>query len=362
MLFDPRIPENPPSRESLVALGGTRSVLLQACSQRKDPVLEFAASVAAGLERRPRSLECRFLYDEEGSRLYEEITKQPEYYLTRTEASLLARHATDISRLTGPATLVEFGSGYSVKTAYLLSAYGARGAAVCYVPVDVSDSALRGAISAINKAHPAVRVIALHGTFEEAFALFDHGSPILAIFLGSTVGNMNEEESANFFTLVADHLQPGDHFLLGVDLLKETGLLEAAYNDAAGFSEAFTCNLFVRMNRELGSQIDISGIEHVARFDAGKEQIEIHARFRRAQTIDLPRLQRSFRVEAGEEILTEISRKYRIETLLPDLETVGFRLRRLFTDERGWFALLLLEKEEGRRKRAEGRGESFPSA
>ncbi|ALC17993.1 dimethylhistidine N-methyltransferase [Desulfuromonas soudanensis] len=344
MLFDPRIPETAPSRGFPVPLEGTRSVLLQASSQGKDPALEFAASVAAGLERRPRSLDCRFLYDEEGSRLYEEITRQPEYYLTRTEASLLARYAVDISRLTGPATLVEFGSGYSVKTDYLLSAYEAWSPEVSYLPVDVSDSALRGAICAINRAHPAVRVIALHGTFEEAFALFDHVSPILALFLGSTVGNMNEEESRDFFTRVADHLRPGDHFLLGVDLLKDKGLLEAAYNDAAGVSAAFTGNLFVRMNRELGSQIDTSGLEHVARFDAEKEQIEIHARFLRAQTLELPLLQRSFRIEAGEEILTEISRKYRIETLLPEMETVGFRLRRLFTDERRWFALLLLEK------------------
>jgi L-histidine N-alpha-methyltransferase len=322
----------------------TRSVLLKAGSNRSDPVLDFASSVAAGLDRQPRRLDCRFLYDERGSRLYEQITVQPEYYLTRTEASILARHSTEISRMTGPSTLVEFGSGYSVKTDYLLSAYMQQNPALCYVPIDVSESALRGAIGNINRRHPGVQVIGIHGTYQEAFPVFDVASPIMVIFLGSTIGNMSRKESMEFFNRVADHLDPGDHFLLGVDLLKDPGLLEAAYNDAAGISDEFTRNLFVRMNRELGSDIDISGVEHVARFNSELEQIEIHARFKRAQTIDLPILQRSFRIEAGEEILTEISRKFSIETLLPGLGMLGFRARRVFTDEQKWFALLLLEK------------------
>lgn len=327
----------------------TRSVLLKAGSNRADPVVEFATSVAAGLDRRPRSLDCRFLYDERGSRLYEQITLQPEYYLTRTEASILARYSTEISRMTGPSTLVEFGSGYSVKTDYLLSAYMKLNPAVCYVPIDVSESALREAIRNINRRHPGVQVIGIHGTYQEAFPVFDITSPIMVIFLGSTIGNMGPEESLYFYKRIADHLDPGDHFLLGVDLLKSRNLLEAAYNDAAGVSNEFTRNLFVRMNRELGSDVDISAIEHIARFNAELGQIEIHARFKRAQTIDLPLLQRSFSIEAGEEILTEISRKFLIETLLPGLEMLGFRARQAFTDEHKWFSLLLLEKTRPRK-------------
>jgi L-histidine N-alpha-methyltransferase len=307
--------------------------------------MDFASSIVAGLGRHPRQLDCRFLYDERGSRLYEQITVQPEYYLTRTEASILARHSAEISRMTGPSTLVEFGSGYSVKTGYLLSSYMKLNPALCYVPIDISESALRGATNNINRRHPGVQVIGIHGTYQEAFPVFDIASPIMVIFLGSTIGNMTREESMSFFNRVADHLDPGDHFLLGVDLLKAPEILEAAYNDAAGISDEFTRNLFVRMNRELGSAIDISAIDHVARFNAERSQIEIHARFNRAQTIDLPLLQRSFRIEAGEEILTEISRKFNIETLLPSLGMLGLRARRVFTDERKWFALLLLEKK-----------------
>jgi L-histidine N-alpha-methyltransferase len=321
------------------------SVLLTADSNRTDPVMDFVSSVAAGLDRRPRKLDCRFLYDEKGSRLYEQITLQPEYYLTRTEASILKRHSKEITRLTGPLTLVEFGSGYSVKTGYLLSAYTALSPSLRYVPIDVSESALLGAIRNINQRHPEVQVIGIHGTYQEAFPVFDVTSPIMVIFLGSTIGNMTREEAMIFFNRIAGHLESGDYFLLGVDLLKDREILEAAYNDAAAISDEFTRNLFVRMNRELGSAIDISAIEHVARFNSEREQIEIHARFKRAQTIDLPMLQRSFRIEAGEEILTEISRKFSIEALLPSLEMHGFRARRVFTDERQWFALLLLEKK-----------------
>jgi L-histidine N-alpha-methyltransferase len=346
MLSDPLCRDNELPRGFLNGLGGrTGSVLLRAGSNRTDPLIDFAASVAAGLEGRPRRLDCRFLYDERGSRLYERITAQPEYYLTRTEASILARHSLEIGRITGPSTLVEFGSGYSVKTGYLLSAYLETDREVCYVPVDVSESALREAIRNINRRHPAVKVVGIHGTYEDAFAVFGATSGVLILFLGSTIGNLSREESLSFFNRIADHLDPGDHFLLGVDLLKGREVLEAAYNDAAGVSDEFTRNLFVRMNRELGSGIDISSIEHVARFNGEGEQIEIHARFKRAQTIELPLLRRSFRIEAGEEILTEISRKFRLETLLPSLEMLGFGTRRVFTDERKWFALLLLEKK-----------------
>lgn len=338
-------PENELPRGFLSALERRpRSVILKAGSNREDPVKDFATSVAAGLDRRPRILESRFLYDEMGSRLYEQITVQPEYYLTRTEASILARHAVEISHLTGPSTLVEFGSGYSVKTDYLFSAYKNLNSKMCYVPIDVSESALRGAISNINRRHPEVQVIGIHGTYQDAFPVFDVTSPIMVIFLGSTIGNMNREECMIFFNTVADHLEPGDHFLLGVDLLKERELLEAAYNDAAGISDEFTRNLFARMNRELGSEIDLSGIEHVARFNGDHEQIEIHARFKEAQKIDLPMMRRTFRIEAGEKILTEISRKFNLETLVPSLEMLGLRPKKIFTDERKWFALLLLEK------------------
>lgn len=326
------------------ALAQQRSTILKASRNRVDPVRDFARSVAAGLAQDPPRLECRFLYDARGSALYEEITRQPEYYLTRTEAAILARRAPRIRELTGPVTLLELGSGSSVKTDHLLRAYREGDEALCYIPIDVSDSALRQAAQTIGERHPGVQVIGIHGTYENAFPLLRAASPVMIIFLGSTIGNFDEEESDRFLTRLSRHLDDGDFFLLGVDLVKDIRILEAAYNDAAGVTEAFTRNLFLRMNRELGSGLDVAAVEHLARYAQERERIEIDARFTRAQRIRVAPLGRTFDIAAGEKIRTEISCKFRLETLRPRLETFGFTTRRIFTDERQWFALLLLQK------------------
>ncbi len=314
-------------------------------SHPADIVQEFAASVVRGLESRPGRLECRFLYDERGSALYEKITAQPEYYPTRTEASILAEHARRIRRMTGAVNLLELGSGSSAKTDHLLDAWEDD---TCYIPVDVSASALRHAAQTICGRHPGVRVVGLNGTYEEAFPLFAGFSPLMLVFLGSTIGNFTEDEAYLFFTQVARSLREDDYFLLGVDLVKDASILEAAYNDAAGVTAEFTCNLFARMNRELGSGLDLSAIEHVARWRPERRRIEIHARFVRAQTLRVAPLERTFEIAAGEEILVEISRKFVPRELQGDLDACGLQTCEVFTDERGWFALLLLQKKRDR--------------
>jgi L-histidine N-alpha-methyltransferase len=326
------------------ALLGTGNVVLEASRGALDPVLDFAQSVSEGLSCRPRRLDCRFLYDARGSELYERITEQPEYYPTRTEAAILARHAPDIAGLTGPLTLVELGSGNSVKTDHLFSAYLRRKPSLCYIPVDVSLSALHLACRNLSRQRPGVRVVGIHGTYQEALPLFRATSPTMVIFLGSTIGNLAQEEASIFLGQVADHLAPGDYFLLGIDLVKSRQVLEAAYNDAAGVSEAFTRNLFMRMNRELGSTLDISSIEHLARYDSRQEQVEIHARFNRGQTINIAPLNRYFNISAGEKILVEISRKFRVGEVQALLEYYGMKTCRIFSDERKWFGLLLMQK------------------
>lgn len=326
------------------ALAEGRDVVLRAPGHA-DPVKDFAGSVVRGLERPTRRLDCRFLYDARGSALYERICRLPEYYLTRTEASILSRCAPGIRDVTGPVTLFELGSGYSVKTDHLLAAYLARDPAVRYVPVDVSESALREAARAIAARRPGARVIAVNGTYEDAFPLFRAASPAMLVFLGSTIGNFDEAEAGLFLERVAAHLDPGDFFLLGVDLAKDAALIEAAYNDTAGVTEAFTKNLFVRMNRELGADLDIGSIAHVARYDARRRRIEIHARFRKAQRLRVAPLGRAFRIAAGEEILVEISRKFAVDDLVPCVESFGFAVRRAFTDPQRWFALLLMERD-----------------
>jgi L-histidine N-alpha-methyltransferase len=311
-----------------------------------DTFSSFARSVAAGLGDDPKWLHCRFLYDAEGSRLFEQITEQPEYYPTRTEAMVLQRHAEEIRDLTGPRTLIELGSGYSVKTEYLLSAYSRDVETVHYVPVDVSISALRAASESIDENFDDVLFTGINGTYSSAFPVFRQLSPQLVIFLGSTIGNFNEAESTAFWRSVAGHLPIGDYFLLGVDLVKDVDILEAAYNDAAGVTARFTKNYCARLNRELGSRIDISKVQHVAVWNPQLERMEISLRFESDQAIYIEPLDETFRVRAGEEVLIEISRKFRLPKLSDDLSRYGFEVRRTFTDDNEWFALLLLERIE----------------
>jgi len=309
-----------------------------------DPVLDFAQAVAAGLAARRKSVPCRYLYDAHGSALFEAICTQPEYYLTRTEASILRRHVATIAATTGPVRLVELGSGTSVKTHHLLRGYLEQGVAPRYVSVDVSCAALAMAEERLAEVLPQVEMTGIEATYERAFPMLRELSPVMVIFLGSTIGNFDDAAAAAFWQQSADHLRPGDFFLLGVDLVKDAGLLEAAYNDAAGVTAAFTRNLFARMNRELGAGIDLHTVEHVAGYNAAASQIEIAARFLRRQTIEVAPLGQRYEIAAGEAIRTEVSRKFRVAELTPLLASFGLETLNVFTDDRGWFALLLLQR------------------
>ncbi len=309
--------------------------------------LEFATAAAIGLTDTPRWLPCQYLYDAAGSALFDEITRQPEYYPTRTEAAILRAAAAEIRERTGPVTLIELGSGSSEKTSLLLSAYGEAPGEVRYVPVDVSDAAIAASRRRVAADHPDVEFAGLVGRYEEVFPQLREHSPAMVLFLGSTIGNFNHGESLRFWRTMSRRLATGDHFLLGVDLVKEREVLEAAYNDAAGVTARFTRNLFVRMNRELGSGIDVTQIKHVARYHDAWQRIEIFARFRTAQEIALGPLGLTVHVDADELIMTEISRKFVLEHLTAYLEVFGFEVVRVFTDDRQWFAVLLLRNRRG---------------
>lgn len=312
--------------------------------QDGDTLTTFARSVSAGLSDEPRWLHCRFLYDSEGSRLFEAITQQPEYYPTDIEASILADCSAEIRAITGPRTLVELGSGYSVKTEYLLEAYSREDVPLRYVPVDVSETALLEAHRSVSHNFPHVQFTGINDAYANAFRVLRQLSPQMVIFLGSTIGNFNEAETTVFWQSVAGHLPPGDFFLLGVDLVKDVGVLEAAYNDAAGVTAQFTKNYAARLNRELGSEIDLSQIEHVAMWNPKLERMEISLRFRTPQDIHIAPIRQTFRIESGEEVLIEISRKFRLPELTSEFGRLGFEVRRTFTDDREWFALILLER------------------
>lgn len=321
----------------------SRGITIVRGESGNDP-LEFARAAVSGLSGWPRRLPCRFLYDARGSALFDLITRQPEYYLTRTEASILAASAHRIRAHVGPATLVELGSGSSVKTDYLLRAWLAGAPTVRYIPVDVSETALEAAARAISTSYPPVRVIGMNSDYRGVFPLLRKFSPVLALFLGSTIGNFTSAETSRFLLGLAAGLAPDDFFLVGIDLVKDPRLIEAAYNDAAGVSAEFTRNIFVRMNRELGSGIDLSAVEHVARFDAAEEQVVIGARFLRQQMVRIAPLGRKYTICAGETVETEISRKFRLPGFISVLGDFGLTTERVFTDDDGWFALLLVRR------------------
>ncbi|MFC1627739.1 L-histidine N(alpha)-methyltransferase [Gemmatimonadota bacterium] len=311
-----------------------------------DLLLEFARSTSHGLRLDPPALECRFLYDERGCDLFEEICRLDEYYPTRTERTILEQHSSDIRAITGPVTLIELGSGSSVKTDLLLRAYLESDGTVPYVPVDVSDSALRSALKSISACHHEARLVGVNSTYEEAFPLFEALSPVMVIFLGSTIGNLDREEFDRFLEDLTDGLAPGDFFLLGADLVKEAGIIERAYNDERGITAEFMKNLFVRMNRELGSGVDLTAVEHEAKWNRQREQVELYARFTLPQTIRVGPLDEVFTFEAGDRILLEISRKFVLLDLERSLERFGLKRESVYTDEKDWFALLLLRKVE----------------
>ncbi|NNL66419.1 MAG: L-histidine N(alpha)-methyltransferase [Myxococcales bacterium] len=305
----------------------------------------FALSVARGLSTQPPQLDCRYLYDEVGSELFSEITRQPEYYPTRTEAQILARHAGELAETLGTVPICELGSGTAAKTRLLLDAWA--DAAQCdfhYVPVDIDPGVVRSAATTLAEQHPDLHVSGLATSYENALERVRDISPKLVLFLGSTLGNFEPAEMDKFMRMIEGALRPGDAFLLGVDLVKDRETLEAAYNDAAGVTERFTLNLFERMNRELDAGIPEKAVEHVAFWNDRDDQIEIYGRFREDVQIDLPGLEQRFEMTAGQMVRVEISRKFRIDRLRTDLARYRLRMDRVFTDDQDHFALLLLRR------------------
>ncbi len=325
-----------------------------------DATAGFAQSIARGLSDHPRWLHCRYLYDAAGSDAFERICEQPEYYQTRTEAALLAEHAATIRQLAPVPTLVELGSGSSVKTRHLLDAWTKGDAPARYVPVDISVDMLRATSITLARAYPTLTLDGIAASYERAFPLLRDLSPFMLVFLGSTIGNLDPQETADFLDRVSASLVPGDHVLLGIDLVKDVRTLEAAYNDRAGWSAAFTRNLFARMNRELGTQLDLDAIEHVAYYNGRLDRIEIYARFARAAVIELRDLGQRFRIAPGEMICTEISRKFTVDEVVANTARFGFTPVRTFTDPMRAFAVLLL-RLRGRRTVTAGRERSAGS-
>jgi dimethylhistidine N-methyltransferase len=299
------------------------------------------ADVTDGLAAEPRTLPPKWFYDKRGSDLFEQITRLPEYYPTRAEQEILTRRAPEIAQLTRAATLIELGSGSSRKTRLLLDALTAGGTLRRYAPLDVSASALAEAGEAICRDYPSLEVAATVADFEIGLGLSDEPGPRLLAFLGSTIGNLDTDERLHFYRTLSRALSGDDQLLLGADLVKDPEVLIRAYDDAAGVTAEFNKNVLHVLNRELGADFEVDAFDHVARWNADEERIEMHLRARTAQTVKIPDLDLTVDFAAGEDVRTELCCKFRRDRLTAELHDGGFTVRHWWTDAPGRFALLL---------------------
>jgi len=299
------------------------------------------ADVLAGLTATPKSLPPKWFYDERGSELFEKITRLDEYYPTRAEREILAAAAGEIAAMTRAVTLVELGSGTADKTRVLLDALSEFGTLSEYVPVDVSESALVMAARRIQARYPGLRVHAVLSDFTEHLGLPDSGGPKLTAFMGGTIGNLLPAERAEFLRSVRSKLSHGDALLLGTDLVKDPGVLVAAYDDAAGVTAEFNKNILRVLNSELDGNFDLDEFEHLALWNAENEWIEMRLRSAADQAVSLRAIRLRVRFSAGEEMRTEISAKFRREGLAAELAAAGLELRAWWTDERARFGVSL---------------------
>ncbi|MBG0566272.1 L-histidine N(alpha)-methyltransferase [Actinoplanes aureus] len=309
----------------------------------RDLARSLRTDVRAGLTAAPKQLPPKYFYDARGSELFEEITRLPEYYPTRTERAILTRRAPDIARITEAKTLVELGSGSSEKTRLLLDAMLGHGTLGSFVPLDVSEAALAGAVTALNHTYPGLTVSGVVGDFVEHLSYLPEGDNRVVAFLGGTLGNLEPAERAGFLAGLRAVLQDGEWLLLGADLVKDPAVLVPAYDDAAGVTADFNRNVLRVINRELGGDFDPDAFEHVALWDPDREWIEMRLRSRAAQSARIRDLDLTVGFAAGEELRTEVSAKFRQEGLAAELAAAGLTLRHWWTDPRNWFGVALAQ-------------------
>ena len=301
----------------------------------------FRDAALAGLRAVPKRVPSIWLYDERGSLLFDEITRLPEYYLTRTERRILRDHAHEIAAETGATTLVELGSGTSEKTRLLLDALSAAGTLRSFAPLDVSEDVLVASANDIAREYPDIAVDAIVGDYERHLdALASDGRRLFA-FLGSTLGNFEEDERRRFLHALAGSLKPTDALLLGLDLVKDPARIESAYNDAAGLSERFQRNGLAHVDRELCSDFSRTRLEYRAFWDAKREWVDIGFDSASVQVVQVPALGIDVELADGERLRTQVSAKFRRERFETELADAGVTLARWWTDENGDFALCL---------------------
>ncbi|HEY0564989.1 MAG TPA: L-histidine N(alpha)-methyltransferase [Terriglobales bacterium] len=305
---------------------------------------EIAEDVARGLSDSPKWLSAKLFYDAQGSALFEQITRLPEYYLTRTEAAILTEYADEmIAAVDGERlSIVELGAGSALKTTIVLDAAVRAYGAVHYYPIDVSAAALQEASARLSTQVPAVIVEPLHLDYDRGMQEVSRiAGRKLVLFIGSSIGNFTPMEATEILANLRRNLGPEDAILLGTDMRKDAQLLVPAYDDAQGVTAAFNKNILMRINRELGADFDLDAFAHFARWNDRQSRIEMHLKSLRAQQVHVPELG-TFSFAEGETIHTENSYKFSMRMLDSVVANAGLQRTNTWTDTKRWFTVHLL--------------------
>jgi L-histidine N-alpha-methyltransferase len=306
-------------------------------------VPEYADEVIQGLLSRPKNLPCKLFYDDRGSALFEEITRLPEYYPTRTELEILEESSTDIAQATGtPVSIVELGAGTATKTGTLIQAFARRQMRAKYFPVDISSGALAHAKKRIKQECPGVLVRPVIADFSNGFGfLQDIPGRKVVLYLGSSIGNFDWNSAISMLSKVHDRLSPGDALLLGTDMVKAPEILVPAYNDAAGVTSQFNKNILMRINREFDADFDLNSFRHIAEWHTVPSRMEIYLESVRPQVVNLRLANVQVKFAARERIHTENSYKYTTEMVDSMLCVSGYHREQTWFDRKEWFGLHL---------------------
>ena len=317
-----------------------------------DYLLDFTAQEKAdvqdvidGLKQERKSLPARYFYDAKGSQLFEAICQLPEYYPTRTEAKIIQQYAAKIINQTKVVELVELGSGSSTKTRYLFDAQKNFNTPLYYVPVDVSGSILQESAANLLADYPQLKIQGKVATYSQALEQLSSsylGTRII-IFLGSSIGNFEPAECDRFIEQISLALNPGDYFLLGIDLQKPVEILEAAYNDSQGVTTAFNLNMLQHLNNRFAGNFNLDNFKHQAVYNQTEHQIEMYLISQQNQTVNLVDLDLTIKLAKKEKILTEISRKFDLAKMEKYLGDRNLNLIQTYTDSERWFGLLLCQ-------------------
>lgn len=319
-------------------------------SKSKPALDEFALDVKYGLSLPRKSLKSKYFYDKIGSSLFEQICLQPEYYITRTETDILRLRLPElVSVFSEDISILELGSGSACKTRILFDHLSQTQNRLHYFPIDVSHSMLSESIRTLSSDYPTLRITGISSDYAngldratDLIAVESHiPSKKLILFLGSSIGNFEPQETVSFFQMVRDKMERTDLLLVGFDLQKDPAILNSAYNDKAKVTQRFNLNLLSRINRELEGDFNIKSFEHQAFFNLDEQRVEMHLVSKRDHEYHIKLIQESFRFKEGESIHTENSYKYSLEQIRKLAEDNCFELKMNFMDQRKWFDLAI---------------------